>query len=176
MYVFPRYGVARVDDPIAIVWFCLKCYWESRFAEEESYDWLAGYDALRSLLSREVRRDDNILVIGCGNSGIHSTNQFGVAIWFEFDISSRERAEAGGKKDEEQPEKKYNQRSHSVFSLWLPHNNCTDLSHSMYMDGYSNICSIDFSKNCIDQLIAKHQDKPDMKCMYGHELSEHIPP
>ncbi|ETW06627.1 hypothetical protein H310_02822 [Aphanomyces invadans] len=43
-------------------------YWDSRFESEESYDWLARYNDVATLLDQYVRTDQRILIVGCGNS------------------------------------------------------------------------------------------------------------
>jgi len=45
-----------------------KEYWNSRFANEETYDWLSDYDSFRELLSKEIATNHRILIVGCGNS------------------------------------------------------------------------------------------------------------
>jgi len=44
-------------------------YWNERYQEEEEYDWLGTYDAVKSLISEFVsERKNKILMLGCGNS------------------------------------------------------------------------------------------------------------
>lgn len=43
-------------------------YWDQRYAEEDAYDWLGDYNVLRPLLNKHVRKEDKILIVGCGNS------------------------------------------------------------------------------------------------------------
>ena len=46
-------------------------YWNERFSEEESYDWLAEYEDLRDILKENLKRQNKnpkILQLGCGNS------------------------------------------------------------------------------------------------------------
>jgi hypothetical protein len=43
-------------------------YWEERFADEQSYDWLVTFADVRGKLVVQLRTTDRILVIGCGNS------------------------------------------------------------------------------------------------------------
>ena len=45
-------------------------YWEQRFAVEAEYDWLASWEELRPLLQPHLQRDEVVLVLGCGNSGL----------------------------------------------------------------------------------------------------------
>jgi SAM-dependent methyltransferase len=52
--------------------FKLQDYWEERFAEEESYEWLIKWSQLRNVvlpkLERYKKEDCKILIVGCGNS------------------------------------------------------------------------------------------------------------
>ena len=51
--------------------FKTKGYWESRFAVEDEYEWLASFPAVKENLARllpEPKLDPKILVVGCGNS------------------------------------------------------------------------------------------------------------
>ena len=43
-------------------------YWEKRFAKEESYEWLCGFDHVEKYIHRDIARDQKIIVVGCGNS------------------------------------------------------------------------------------------------------------
>lgn len=43
-------------------------YWDERFAEEEAFDWLVGYDDVEYLISPLLSPDSRILLVGCGNS------------------------------------------------------------------------------------------------------------
>ena len=43
-------------------------YWENRFQCEEQYEWLCNYSDVKEYICRDVRFDDKILVLGCGNS------------------------------------------------------------------------------------------------------------
>ena len=45
-------------------------YWEERFEHESEYEWLVGFNDIRSTLLPLLRTDDRILVIGCGNSSL----------------------------------------------------------------------------------------------------------
>ncbi|CAM9115103.1 unnamed protein product, partial [Hapterophycus canaliculatus] len=47
-----------------------KDYWDSRFAEEESYDWLASYADMAQHLHEAIPKDSRVLVVGCGNSNL----------------------------------------------------------------------------------------------------------
>ena len=47
-----------------------KWYWEERFAEEESFEWLLTYEQVERYLLPHLRYDDRILIIGCGNSSL----------------------------------------------------------------------------------------------------------
>ncbi|CEM01849.1 unnamed protein product [Vitrella brassicaformis CCMP3155] len=43
-------------------------YWDERFASEESYEWLVSFDGVKGQLTPLLREQDDILVVGCGNS------------------------------------------------------------------------------------------------------------
>jgi len=46
-------------------------YWDQRFAEEDSYEWLASYEDIRSIINNTLRKIGSkakILQLGCGNS------------------------------------------------------------------------------------------------------------
>ena len=45
-------------------------YWEERFEHESEYEWLVGFNDIRSTLLPLLRSTDRILVIGCGNSNL----------------------------------------------------------------------------------------------------------
>ena len=43
-------------------------YWDGRFEHEDQYEWLASYKDVRHLITEVVKRDDRVLIVGCGNS------------------------------------------------------------------------------------------------------------
>uniref|UniRef100_A0A0N4ZVF6 Guanylate kinase-like domain-containing protein n=1 Tax=Parastrongyloides trichosuri TaxID=131310 RepID=A0A0N4ZVF6_PARTI len=45
-----------------------KCYWDARFNNEESYEWIAEFEEFGELLLKHIKPNDKILHIGCGNS------------------------------------------------------------------------------------------------------------
>ncbi|KAK8797588.1 hypothetical protein WA158_005934 [Blastocystis sp. Blastoise] len=46
-------------------------YWDDRYLKDtDEFEWYQGYDSLKSILSQYVKRDDHILIVGCGNSNI----------------------------------------------------------------------------------------------------------
>ncbi|KAK2191373.1 hypothetical protein NP493_53g06012 [Ridgeia piscesae] len=47
-----------------------KTYWNKRYTTEESYDWFAKYSAFRCHILTTVKKDDRILMLGCGNSSL----------------------------------------------------------------------------------------------------------
>lgn len=83
--------------------YAKKEYWEKRFAEEESFEWLVSYDEVAPQLERYLppNKCDPILIVGCGNS---------------------------------------------------------PFSYEMYLNGYTNITSIDYSTNVIDAMRKKYTD------------------
>ena len=47
-----------------------QAYWEERFEHESEYEWLVGFDDIRSTLLPLLHPTDRILVLGCGNSNL----------------------------------------------------------------------------------------------------------
>ena len=45
-----------------------KQYWDVRYQTEENYEWFAGYKPYRDILRSNIKPDDKILTLGCGNS------------------------------------------------------------------------------------------------------------
>lgn len=43
-------------------------YWDDRYRDEATYDWLLPYNTYDHLLRQHVQKTDRILMIGCGNS------------------------------------------------------------------------------------------------------------
>ena len=60
---FKKYGK---DPPNSV--FKLQSYWEERFTEEESYEWLVSWKSVRELIIPYLKPDSRILIVGCGNS------------------------------------------------------------------------------------------------------------
>uniref|UniRef100_A0AC34PXK3 Methyltransferase type 11 domain-containing protein n=1 Tax=Panagrolaimus sp. JU765 TaxID=591449 RepID=A0AC34PXK3_9BILA len=48
--------------------YTLKEYWDSRFTEEESYEWIADFTKFSKLLLPILKAENEILHVGCGNS------------------------------------------------------------------------------------------------------------
>ena len=48
--------------------FSKREYWEERFEEEESYEWLVKFDDVKNLITSLLKPTDSILIVGCGNS------------------------------------------------------------------------------------------------------------
>lgn len=48
--------------------FSKREYWEERFEEEESYEWLVKFDDVKRLITSSLKPSDSILIVGCGNS------------------------------------------------------------------------------------------------------------
>ncbi|CBJ29213.1 conserved unknown protein [Ectocarpus siliculosus] len=66
----PRKDAGSAALPSSNLVYKAKEYWDSRFSEEESYDWLASYADIAEYLHEAVPRDARILIVGCGNSGL----------------------------------------------------------------------------------------------------------
>ena len=43
-------------------------YWNDRFSKEKEYDWIGDYEILKDVLGKNLRKQDRILMVGCGNS------------------------------------------------------------------------------------------------------------
>eukprot|EP00903_Cladosiphon_okamuranus_P015033 g13909.t1 len=56
--------------PASNVVYKAKDYWNRRFADEESYDWLASYADIAEFLHDEIPREARVLIVGCGNSSL----------------------------------------------------------------------------------------------------------
>ena len=39
-------------------------YWDDRFTEEKSYDWLVDFQGMKSILERYLKHDSRILILG----------------------------------------------------------------------------------------------------------------
>ena len=48
--------------------FKSKDYWEGRFETEETYDWLVSFKHIEKHFIHELKVNDQILIVGCGNS------------------------------------------------------------------------------------------------------------
>lgn len=56
-------GIKRENDK-----YQEQSYWEERFAEEESFEWLISFDKCKHQLLPHLHTNDRILIVGCGNS------------------------------------------------------------------------------------------------------------
>lgn len=44
-------------------------YWDERYTKDpEPFDWYQRYSGVRDLIAQYIKKEDNILVAGCGNS------------------------------------------------------------------------------------------------------------
>ena len=43
-------------------------YWDERYKEEESFEWFGGYSNFEYIIKNYMKKSDEILVLGCGNS------------------------------------------------------------------------------------------------------------
>lgn len=48
--------------------FSKREYWEERFEEEESYEWLVKFADVQQIITPLLKQTDSILIVGCGNS------------------------------------------------------------------------------------------------------------
>nr|XP_019954471.1 PREDICTED: endothelin-converting enzyme 2-like [Paralichthys olivaceus]XP_019954479.1 PREDICTED: endothelin-converting enzyme 2-like [Paralichthys olivaceus] len=45
-------------------------YWDERYKKEQCYDWLGDFSKIKHLLETHIKKDDSILILGCGNSSM----------------------------------------------------------------------------------------------------------
>ncbi|XP_044075299.1 EEF1A lysine methyltransferase 4 [Siniperca chuatsi] len=45
-------------------------YWDERYKTEQCYDWLGCFSKFQHLLENYVKKEDSILILGCGNSSM----------------------------------------------------------------------------------------------------------
>ena len=46
-----------------------KEYWEERYKnEKERFEWYQSYSGIKDIITQHMKRDANILCVGCGNS------------------------------------------------------------------------------------------------------------
>ncbi|KAF3699290.1 Endothelin-converting enzyme 2 [Channa argus] len=45
-------------------------YWNERYKTEQCYDWLGSFSKFRHLLENHVKKEESILILGCGNSSM----------------------------------------------------------------------------------------------------------
>lgn len=45
-------------------------YWNSRFQDEQQYDWFKEYSHFKHLFTPQIQPSDDILILGCGNSSL----------------------------------------------------------------------------------------------------------
>ncbi|XP_054870839.1 EEF1A lysine methyltransferase 4 isoform X1 [Amphiprion ocellaris] len=45
-------------------------YWDERYKTEQCYDWLGSFSKFQHLLEKIVKKEDSILILGCGNSSM----------------------------------------------------------------------------------------------------------
>ncbi|XP_036940756.1 EEF1A lysine methyltransferase 4 isoform X1 [Acanthopagrus latus] len=45
-------------------------YWDERYKTEQSYDWLGSFSKFQHILENHVKKEDSILMLGCGNSSL----------------------------------------------------------------------------------------------------------
>lgn len=48
--------------------YCDVAYWDDRYRNEDTYDWLLPYHTYAHLIRQHVQSTDRILMLGCGNS------------------------------------------------------------------------------------------------------------
>ena len=65
-------GRERHDLPKSNTDYGNKEYWEERFANEDEFEWLVKYEEIEPQLSRFIKSDSKILIVGCGNSSFSS--------------------------------------------------------------------------------------------------------
>ncbi|XP_041030877.1 EEF1A lysine methyltransferase 4 isoform X2 [Carcharodon carcharias] len=45
-------------------------YWDERYRHEETFEWFGAFSRFEHLLKEEIRGDEAILILGCGNSSM----------------------------------------------------------------------------------------------------------
>ncbi|KAM9323157.1 EEF1A lysine methyltransferase 4 [Pholidichthys leucotaenia] len=45
-------------------------YWDERYKTEQNYDWLGNFSKFQHILEKHVKKEDSILILGCGNSSM----------------------------------------------------------------------------------------------------------
>ncbi|XP_062844033.1 EEF1A lysine methyltransferase 4 isoform X2 [Trichomycterus rosablanca] len=45
-------------------------YWNDRYKTEESFEWFGDFSKFRHLLVQYIKKEDRILILGCGNSAL----------------------------------------------------------------------------------------------------------
>ncbi|XP_034039563.1 EEF1A lysine methyltransferase 4 [Thalassophryne amazonica] len=45
-------------------------YWDERYKTEQGYEWLGSFSKFQHLVEKHIKKDDSILVLGCGNSSM----------------------------------------------------------------------------------------------------------
>ncbi|XP_042285337.1 EEF1A lysine methyltransferase 4 [Thunnus maccoyii] len=45
-------------------------YWDERYKTEQCYDWLGSFSRFQHLLEKHIKKEDSILILGCGNSSM----------------------------------------------------------------------------------------------------------
>uniref|UniRef100_A0A3P9PQQ8 EEF1A lysine methyltransferase 4 n=2 Tax=Poecilia reticulata TaxID=8081 RepID=A0A3P9PQQ8_POERE len=45
-------------------------YWDDRYRTEQHYDWLGSFSSFKHLLEKIIKKEDSILILGCGNSSL----------------------------------------------------------------------------------------------------------
>ncbi|XP_026168459.1 EEF1A lysine methyltransferase 4 [Mastacembelus armatus] len=45
-------------------------YWDERYKTEQCYDWLGSFSKIKHLLEQHIKKDESILMLGCGNSSL----------------------------------------------------------------------------------------------------------
>ena len=62
--------MAAAEPPAHVSRYAAAEYWDSRFEQEDEYEWFRGYEAFRHLVERQVQPHHRVLVLGCGNSAL----------------------------------------------------------------------------------------------------------
>ncbi|XP_013879730.1 endothelin-converting enzyme 2 [Austrofundulus limnaeus] len=45
-------------------------YWDERYSREQQYDWLGDFSKFQHLLEKVIKKEDSVLILGCGNSSM----------------------------------------------------------------------------------------------------------
>ncbi|XP_041379483.1 LOW QUALITY PROTEIN: EEF1A lysine methyltransferase 4-like [Gigantopelta aegis] len=69
-----------------------KSYWDTRYKDEDYFEWFGGLQSFQSLLLPQLLTNDHILILGCGNSKMiinkmaTKTNHLKPMSWLVMDI------------------------------------------------------------------------------------------
>ena len=63
-----HFGTGISTFKMAAKFEILSLYRNDRYSKESEYDWLGDYKSFKDLIHKHVKKQDRILMVGCGNS------------------------------------------------------------------------------------------------------------